>query len=283
MTSRSDRFVSSNRRPGPGDFGTPIKAVVLDWAGTTVDFGSCAPAATFVEAFARHGAAVTLTEARAPMGMAKRAHIAAIAAAVGVAESWHRAHGRGFVETDIDAIYATFLPLQEACIDRFSTVIPGAVETAAELRSCGIRIGSSTGYTREITARVMRSAKEQGFEVEEMLCSSDFAQGRPWPWMIFENMRRLEVFPPAAVVTVDDTLVGIEAARNAGTWAVGIAATGNLVGLGRDEFESLPDRERVERVEAARAALIEAGADYVVDSIGDLPAVLDDIKYAIPF
>ncbi len=255
-----------------------IRAAVLDWAGTTVDFGSCAPAATFVEAFRRHGVAVTHAQARGPMGMAKRAHIAAIADEPTVAAGWAAAQGRGFAEPDIDAIYETFLPLQEACIDDFSGVIPGAVATLAWLRASGIRVGSSTGYTTAIMERVMRSAAEQGFEVEAMLCSSDFAQGRPAPWMIFENMRRLDVFPPSAVVTVDDTVVGIEAARNAGTWAVGISATGNLVGLGQADFENLPDRERGERVSTAKRRLLEAGAHLVIESIAGLPGAIQEIE-----
>lgn len=282
MSIESDTVKWSNRSE-PGMYDGPLRGVVLDWAGTTVDYGSCAPAATFVEAFARHGVEITTRDARAPMGMAKRAHIAAIAATERVAQAWNRKHSAPFAESDIDAIYETFLPLQEACIDRFSGVIPGAVETVAELRSRGLKVGSSTGYTRPIMDRVMRSAKAQGFEVEAMVCATDFPQGRPLPWMIFENMRQLGVFPPASVVTVDDTVVGIEAAINAGTWAVGIGATGNLVGLDREAFETLRDAERAERVEAARRDLMAAGAHCVIDSIGDLPRALDAIERRIPW
>ena len=46
-----------------------INAVILDWAGTTVDFGSFAPTQIFVEAFRRaFGVEITLAEARVPMG-----------------------------------------------------------------------------------------------------------------------------------------------------------------------------------------------------------------------
>ena len=56
----------------------PIRGLLLDWAGTTVDHGSRAPARVFVEVFRRSGVPVTEAEARGPMGMAKRAHIAAV-------------------------------------------------------------------------------------------------------------------------------------------------------------------------------------------------------------
>ncbi|MFA6044943.1 MAG: phosphonoacetaldehyde hydrolase [Phycisphaerales bacterium] len=281
MVSSSDRFV---RTPnvGPGRYALGIRAIILDWAGTCVDFGSCAPAATFVEAFAKHGVIISPAEARAPMGMAKREHIKAIAAGSQVAPQWKHAHQRDFSEADIDAIYATFLPLQEACVERFSSVIPGAIETLEFARSRGIKVGSSTGYTREIMDRVMRVAKAQGFEVQTMVCASDFPQGRPWPWMIFENMRRLSVHPPSSCVVVDDTVVGVQAGVNAGAWSVGVAATGNLVGLSLAEFENLPDAERHQRVDDARAALEDAGAHYVIDSIAELPRVVADIQGRLP-
>ncbi|MDX2132379.1 MAG: phosphonoacetaldehyde hydrolase [Planctomycetota bacterium] len=255
-----------------------IKALVLDWAGTTVDFGSCAPAATFVEAFAQHGVTITQADARAPMGMAKRDHIAAIARTPGATAQWSAKHGRPFGEGDIDAIYATFLPLQEACVERFSEVIPGALEMLAWMRSRSIRVGSATGYTRPIMDRVMAAATRQGFEVDCMLCATDIEHGRPHPWIVFENMRRLNVYPPAAVVVVDDTVVGVQSGVNAGAWAVGVVASGNLVGLDQKSFEHLPDAERTRRIADARRTLLDAGAHFVIDTVADLPEVVRRIE-----
>ena len=57
---------------------TKFKAVVFDWAGTMIDFGSFAPMGVFVEAFKRFGLDATIAEARAPMGAPKRDHIKAM-------------------------------------------------------------------------------------------------------------------------------------------------------------------------------------------------------------
>jgi phosphonoacetaldehyde hydrolase len=263
---------------GPLPRASGVRAVVLDWAGTIVDFGSCAPVAAFVEAFAAHGVAVTLDQARVPMGMAKREHIAAVASMPEIASAWRARHGRGFDDRDIDAIYATFLPIQESGVERFSAPIPGASEAIAALRQRGVKIGSSTGYTSEIMERVMRIAGAQGLSVDVMQCASDDPQGRPAPWMIFENMRRLGVYPPAAVVTVDDTTVGMESGVNAGTWAVGIAATGNLVGLDEASFDRLDPASRARRIEHARQKLIAAGAHVVIDRVADLPSAVAMIE-----
>ena len=52
-----------------------VKAVIFDWAGTLVDFGSIAPVIALSELFAKHGVSLTADEVRAPMGLLKRDHI----------------------------------------------------------------------------------------------------------------------------------------------------------------------------------------------------------------
>ena len=63
-----------------------IECVIMDWAGTAVDYGCFAPVAAFLKAFGS---------------------------------------------------------LQE-----YTTPIPGVIETIGELKKAGIKIGSTTGYTR---------------------------------------------------------------------------------------------------------------------------------------
>src|SRR6478735_6498595 len=81
-----------------------IKAVIFDWAGTVIDYGSLAPMGAFVETFGEFGVQISIDEARGPMGMAKRPHIAAIMALPRVAETWSKRHGRAPAEADIDAV-----------------------------------------------------------------------------------------------------------------------------------------------------------------------------------
>src|SRR6187431_2008097 len=100
-----------------------LTAVVFDWAGTTVDHGSLAPAIVFQEVFRRHGVNITLAHAREPMGMAKREHIAAIAAMPEIASAWQRAKRSSFQVSDIDALYEEFLPLQQQVLADHSQVI----------------------------------------------------------------------------------------------------------------------------------------------------------------
>jgi phosphonoacetaldehyde hydrolase len=253
----------------------PIRLVAFDLAGTTVDFGSSAPAGVFVDLFRRHGVAVTDAEARGPMGTAKRDHIAAVAALPRVAEAWRTAHeGRNFAEADLDSLYAEFIPLQLASLPAFDDLIPGTLDAVARLRAAGVKVAATTGYNTAMTDVVMADARRQGFVPDAVVCASDVAAGRPAPWMIFRAMEMTGVFPPAAVVAVGDTIADVQAARNAGVWAVGVSATGNMLGLSRAAHDALAPADREARLARAREAMLAAGAHAVVDGVVDVPKLL---------
>jgi len=255
----------------------PLKAVVLDWAGTTVDFGSRAPVLAVVEAFRRSDVPVTLDEARGPMGMAKRDHLRAMLHIPEVRDRWQQVYRRPPNEEDVDRLYRQFLPLQKEVLANHSRLIAGCLEAMETCRSLGIRIGSSTGYTQELMDVLVPLARAQGFEPDAIVCASDVSPGRPAPWMCLENARRLGVYPMEAIVKVDDTIVGIEAGLNAGMWTVGVARSGNLVGLSEQELHQLPESEQASLVQMAAEKLYAGGAHYVIDTIAELPTVLKQI------
>lgn len=255
-----------------------VKAVVFDWAGTTVDFGSRAPMGAFVEVFGRFGVTITVAEARGPMGLPKRDHIAALLANPGIAERWRAAHGRPPDDRAIDAIYEVFVPLNASVVTDYAALIPGTREVVDALRARGIRIGSTTGYTRDIMERLLPVAAAQGYAPDNLVCAGDLAAGRPTPLMMYRCFADLGVYPPDAVVKVDDTEPGIEEAIAAGSWAVGVALSGNLCGLSQEELAALSDAERDAIRKQADARLRAAGAHEVIDSIADLLPVIARIE-----
>lgn len=251
-----------------------IKAVIFDWAGTTIDYGCQAPAAVFQQIFTERGVPVSVSQARGPMGKSKRDHIAAIFDYPDVAARWREKYGIPPDDAAIDELYARFLPLQKEILARHSDVIPGIPEMTQQLHARGIRIGSTTGYTRELMSVVTPLAAAGGYAPEVLICSDDVRIGRPAPWMLLAAMERLNVYPPTSVVKVDDTPVGIEAGRNAGCWTVGIALTGNECGLTQAEAEALTTEEREKMLAPIRDKLFAAGAHDVLDSAAQLPELL---------
>ena len=264
--------------PAPQNYSGPLKGVILDWAGTVIDYGSCAPVAAFREVFRGAGVEITVTEAREPMGMAKRDHIAAVLALPAVRERWTRARGGSPTDDDVDHLYGQFQPAQLRCLTRYGELIPGTVDTIATCRRRGLKIGSSTGYTRQLMEVVLAEAARQGFQPDAVLCADDIHVGRPAPWMCFENARRMDIFPMSAIVKVDDTSVGVEAGRNAGMWSVGVTLSGNLVGLTLDEIQRHDPEDLRGQIAAAEERLRSAGAHFTVNTIADLPPVLDEIE-----
>ena len=255
-----------------------IQAVLFDWAGTTVDYGSRAPVKVFLEIFQRIGIEITEAEARGPMGQAKREHIASILTVPRVADAWQNKFGSVPCMADVDKLYADFLPLQLSVLSQGSDVIPGIPQLIDELRNRGLKIGSSTGYTRALMDAVVPKAREQGYAPDVVLCSDEVPAGRPMPWLNFRACEALGVYPPASVLVVDDTPIGIQAARNAGMWVVGVTMTGNGLGLSQVEAESLPEASLNQRLSLLEEQFRAAGAHFVLRSAADLIPVLETLN-----
>lgn len=248
--------------------------VIFDWAGTMVDFGCCAPIAAYLQAFARRGVVLAEAAARADMGMAKADHVRALLSRQDVEAAWRAAQGRGPTEADVEALMADLGPLMRDAAAMASELIPGAAEAVRALRARGLKIASSTGYTREMMGPVLARAAEQGYAPDHLVCAGETPLGRPSPLMIYKACAELGVWPLSRVAKVDDAEAGIAEGRAAGCFTVGVAASGNLVGLPLTAFQGLDASDREARLAAARAALTAAGADAVIDTVADLPALL---------
>ena len=255
-----------------------IRLVVFDWAGTTIDFGCLAPAGGFVAAFAEVGVAVSVAEARGPMGLHKKDHLRAMLRVPAIGERWRAAHGHDWTEDDVERLYRAVTPKQVEAARTHSKLIPGVVECVAELRQRGIKVAATTGYFREAAEVVYAAAREQGFVPDFAICADEVPAGRPAPWMIFRAMEATGVYPPAAVVKVGDTVVDIEDGLNAGVWSVGVIDSSNEMGLSESEFAALPPDERDHRRAEVRFRFTTAGADAVINTLADLPALIDKLS-----
>lgn len=259
----------------------PIEAVLLDWAGTTMDFGCMAPAVVFVEVFKRQKVPITTEEARAPMGAHKRVHIQRISELDPVRRRWQETHGRPPNDGDVSAMFAEFVPLQLECLSAYSTLIPGTLEAIAQLRARSIKIGSTTGYLTEMMKINQADAKRQGYEPDATVCAGDVPAGRPYPYMCLQNVIKLGVSAVQACVKIDDTVPGVEEGLNAGMWTIGLAVSGNEVGMMLDDWKALPVAEQKVKRERAYTRMQQCGAHYTVDTIADIMPCIDAIEARI--
>ncbi|MCU0897079.1 MAG: phosphonoacetaldehyde hydrolase [Burkholderiales bacterium] len=253
--------------------GVPVEVAIFDWAGTLVDFGSCAPVEAMRAAFAAFGIRVPNPAIRAHMGLAKRDHAAHILAMPEVARAWVERHG----EPDdfaVDRLYAAYLERQADVIAEYSRPIPGVADALASLRRRGVRIGSTTGYPRAIIAPVADLARGAGVAPDVLVACDEVPRPRPGPGQALAVAVALGASDVRHCVKVDDAPAGIAEGLAAGMYVIGVAATGNGVGMPHAEFAALPLDERAERLAAATRELAAAGAHRVIGSVADLPAVL---------
>ncbi len=256
----------------------PLQAVILDWAGTTVDHGSLAPIRVLQKSFSDRGIPITEEEARRDMGVLKKDHIRALLRAPRVAAEWEQRYHRTPGEKDVESLFADFIPQQMTCLVECSTVIAEVADTVQRLRERGLKIGSSTGYTRPLMDILLPHAASQGYVPDCALCPDDVGAGRPYPWMIYENAVRMKVWPLEAVVKIGDTVSDVEEGLNAGTWSVAVARTGNMIGLSEEQWQALPQSEQATRLRDAHRQLLDAGAHCVIDSLTEIDPVLDQIE-----
>jgi len=254
-----------------------IEAVIFDWAGTTVDHGSLAPVRAVTALFERQGIPVTDAEARRDMGIFKKDHIRRILEMPRIRGEWQKAAGKAPDESDVERLFIEFLPLQMEILEAHAGVIAGVADVSETLRKAGLKLGSSTGYTRPMLDLLVKHAASEGYRPDMALCPDDAPGGRPHPWMCLRMALEFRLSSVAAAVKVGDTESDIQEGRNAGMWAMGVSATGNELGLSAAELAALPDAERSHRIARACLRLKSAGAHYVIESVAQVEPVLEDI------
>ncbi|MBU2972679.1 phosphonoacetaldehyde hydrolase [Pseudoalteromonas sp. C2R02] len=257
-----------------------VKALILDWAGTVVDHGSVAPTTIFVEAFKQaFNFDISLTEARVPMGMGKWDHIKTLGELPEIDKRWQLQFGQAMQANDVDHIYETFMPLQKQKVADHAAPIKGVLPVITQLQQQGIKIGSCSGYPKQVMDILKVAAAEYGYKPDACVASDELAAGsRPGPWMALENVNQLAINNVAHCVKVDDSAPGIAEGLNAGMWTVGVALSGNAVGLTEQEWQTCDAQSLKSLTAKAYQELSNAGAHFVIDSLVDISPILNEIN-----
>lgn len=255
-----------------------LKAAIFDWAGTTVDYGSLAPTVAVMDLFNQEGLPISIEEARTPMGTHKKDHIRLILQMPSVLNRWKEKFGKLPSEQDVERIFNKYIPSLVNCLPHYADLIPGTRETIDACRRRNMKIGSCTGYTRAMAAVLLKETQKLGYEPDSTVCADEVRAGRPEPWMCWQNAINLGVYPMEACVKIGDTIADIQEGLNAGMWTIGVAKTGNEIGLSQKEIQNLSPLDLQKKLKKAHQHLRQAGAHFVVDEIGDIPLILDQIE-----
>jgi phosphonoacetaldehyde hydrolase len=258
-----------------------ITAVIFDWAGTLVDYGCFAPAVVFVKAFQKKGIDITIEQARLPMGLEKKEHIRTICQMDEVSAQWKKLYNSEITEKDIDDIYNYFIPMQLSILPEYSELVPGALEIINYLKKNDIKVGSTTGYNTTMMKIVIDESKKRGLEVDSLICADEVPGGRPYPWMVYKNAINLREYPLETYVKVGDTVPDIQEGVNAGAWSIGVVKSGNEMGRTHEQVTEMDDDEYNEVKSGIADKFFSAGAHYVIDSIEELPEIIEIINSRI--
>jgi len=225
-----------------------IQLVVFDIAGTTVhDKGDVAH--SFMEAFLDFGLTVPKEEVKKVMGFRKIDAIRRLLEKYAPAQKGDRAlidriHDR-FI-TSMISFYRTEKELRP---------LPHAEEVFSALKQKGMQIALNTGFTRAVTDTILQRLHwDNGHGlIDQVICSDEVPEGRPFPYMIHQLMERLHIVSPTRVLKVGDTEVDVEEGRNAGCGVVVSVTTGAYT----------------------RTQLEQYHPDHIIDSLEELMPIIE--------
>lgn len=279
-----------------------LEAVIFDWAGTTLDYGCYAPAVLFQKVFAQKGVPISMLEARKPMGKHKKVHLREIIMDQDVAKRWSAVHNRMPTDADVDKLFEEFQPQQMPLLVKYADLISGTLQTVEDCRKQGLKIGSTTGYTGKMMELLLTEAAEKGYVPDVTVCATGHyalrnrkMQGpllglgenisRPKPHMCNLNAYLLDVSDNSAVVKVGDTLDDIKEGKRAGMWTIALAGTGNEMylseeheGLTEEQIKQKNPKDYFNKLMAAYGSMAKEKPDFIVDSIRDVPTIIDLIN-----
>ncbi|MFB9768318.1 phosphonoacetaldehyde hydrolase [Lactiplantibacillus modestisalitolerans] len=259
-----------------------IQAVIFDWAGTTIDYGSRAPIVAFQKAFENVGIAITEAEIRQDMGLDKYNHIQKIISLPAVQNDWQARFQVLPTSDDCDRIYRDFKAILLASLTNFAKLKPGMTSVIDYLDDHQIAYGTTTGYDSEMLSIVLPIAVKQGY-LPAVNITSDQTNGigRPAAAMLELACDQLEVTDAATVMKVGDSVNDILEGQNADAITVGIIDGSNLMGLSEAEFNSLSESDRAALRTQVAQAYQKVGADYILESMAELPALIDSINQPV--
>ncbi|KRM61253.1 (2-aminoethyl)phosphonate--pyruvate aminotransferase [Paucilactobacillus vaccinostercus DSM 20634] len=256
-----------------------IQAVVFDWAGTTVDYGSRAPIIAFQRAFARFGIGLSEATIRTDVGLDKIKHVEKILKQPVNWQQWQTQHPEVNLEAAVELVYAQFQTEVAQVIGETAILKPGMKALINYLNQHHLQIATTSGYTESMVAQNLKMTARQGYQPEINITSEQTDLiGRPQAAMLNLAMKKMHIDDPQTVIKIGDTVNDILEGKNAHTISVGVVEGSNVIGLSAAEFDELSELQRQEYCRTARKTFEDAGADFTVDTMADLIPLIDQLN-----
>ncbi|GGC23757.1 phosphatase [Parapedobacter defluvii] len=187
-----------------------IALVVFDIAGTTVRDNDNVGEA-FQAALDKFGYQIPLDQINPYMGYEKNKAIREILKA-------HQGDTEVIDAHHVAAIHRSFVGRMVRYYEtKDIQPLPNVEETFARLRNMGIKIALNTGFSRNIADVIVEKLGWFDRElIDYMVASDEVPQGRPYPDMIRELMKRAGIADASQVAKVGDTEVDVNEGKNVG-------------------------------------------------------------------
>ena len=187
-----------------------IELVVFDIAGTTVaDKGNIND--FFRKAFSNEGIVVDAADVDEVMGYRKKEAVQIIVDKY-IPDLRNKSNIVDNIHEDFTKQMVKFYETYEGL-----SPLPFAEKVFLELQDNKIKVALNTGFTKVITAPILkRLGWDTASFIDAVICSDEVPEGRPYPYMIEQLMQKLHISYPENVAKVGDTKVDIEEGQNAG-------------------------------------------------------------------
>jgi len=257
-----------------------IRLAVFDMGGTIVDRYSLSPFIALKYAFKRKRINVNNNLIYKDMGINKRKHIEGILNNKYIKRNWFKLYGQYPTSSSVMSVYDEFIKYQIGEGIKNIEILPETKNTINWLKANNIKTGITTELSRPIMSALREKLIDEDIHLDKYVSSTCLGKsGRPNPYMINEIINSLSISDPKIVIKIDDSCIGIQEGKNAGTLTVGVAKwSKNMKMTEYNQEKNMSKEEYVERLKNSRESLWQANPDYVVDSLDELPRIINHIN-----
>ena len=270
-----------------------IKACIFDLGGTIIDRYSLTPLLAFRKAFKKYAIDLSPSLIRKDMGLNKMDHINKIFENTDIQKQWLGLNLEIADNRVRKDIFKGFSKIQaKETIERMK-IIPETIGCMRYLQDNNILTGVTTGFDYEQTMRVKSLLETYNIYLDSYVSSTCLdLPARPEPYMIHKNMDNLDLDDAREIIKIDDTVSGIQEGLNAGCLTVAVARWS--VNMGIDSYEDMMKLDNVimdgsnnyslnyhnhkEKLKESREILEKSGAHYVIDTLEELPGIIEHIN-----